>query len=152
MDKNARFFSQMIERIMLFIGLVVSSSASNAAEFRIRCPELASDAVQIVQTPAGWTQFTPSALRTDYAGVMYGPPAEKMEAKPDFTEKRKNGFISTWHFDGEFNLGKWISCSYGLSTVTLSQELPKNTTVCKISTMREHRYANPEVEISCQSK
>lgn len=134
--------------------LLAATSLASGAEYPVECPtELKTQAIQIVQTPAGWTPFTPSDVRLHGVGIMYGPPAEMRHAKPDFDKKQKNGHVVTWLFDEEDTSPKWINCGYGLGNeVTLSKELDSATASCKVSYTRKQKYAIQQVLIRCASR
>lgn len=152
MDKSAIFSLQFASRVRLFVLLFALSPVVSAAVFQLACPELDADSLRIARPPAGWMPFAAADGRASDAGIMYGAPAERMDAKPDAVARRNNELRSTWRFDDGVNLPKWVKCTYGAGGPTLSRELPADTLSCSITISRKQRQTRPGLAISCLSR
>lgn len=147
-------YSRVLRLAAALTLLFSTMAASRATEHRIECPlKLQSEFLQVVQPPAGWTAFVPTALWLHSAGPMDGPPAVMAILKENFYAKR-GGKITTkwvWASRGEtYPDGKWMACNYGdANDVILSKRIDDNTSECTVITTK-NEYGRNEVDIHCK--
>jgi hypothetical protein len=126
--------------------------ASGAGAEEIACPaRIDLDPVALRAVPDGWTASQRlTSLAVDGAFVTVGPPADRMDLKPE--SKTTGGQqVSVWRFDeAEKRKGLWLSCSYGKWLVLLSTKLTPGISQCHGVAPTVDTNGSPVMRFDCE--
>lgn len=113
--------------IVLLLGLLAADS--------VGCPKTIQVKQQIAAPVAGWNAAS-DGLPHQLAGLTFfdGRPEDKASLAPDGQTTQRNETISTWKFDK--TRPTWVMCQYSGTSVTLTKELPRGTSVCTVNYAR----------------
>ena len=117
----------------------------------IGCPKTIQVKEQLAAPVAGWTAAS-DGMPHQLAGLTFfdGKPEENASLAPDAEKTQRDHTISTWTF------GKtrptWVMCHYSGTSVTLTRELPRNTSTCVVTYARGVTIAGlPVIEsVTCK--
>ena len=114
--------------IVFLIGLL-------AATDPVGCPKTIQVKEQLAAPVAGWTAAS-DGMPHQLAGLTFfdGKPEEKASLAPDGQTTQRNETVSTWKFDK--TRPTWVMCQYSGTSVTLTRELPRNTSMCMVTYAR----------------
>lgn len=122
-----------------------------AAADPIGCPKTIQVKEQLAAPVVGWTAAS-DGLPHLLAGLTFfdGKPEEKASLAPDWESSQRNQTISTWKFDK--TRPTWVMCQYSGTSVTLTRQLPRNTSMCAVAYSRDMIIAGlPAInEVDCK--
>jgi len=106
-----------------------------AATDPIGCPKTIQVKEQLAAPVAGWTAAS-DGMPHQLAGLTFfdGKPEEHASLAPDGTITQRNETVSTWKFDK--TRPAWVMCGYSGTSVTLTRELPRGTSICTVTYAR----------------
>ena len=108
------------------ITLTVAVTTLSAADV-VRCPPAIQVRQQLAAPVRGWTAST-DAAPIQLSGLTFfeGRPEDQASLAPD---ERKG--IATWTFGSGQSI--WVMCHYSGTSVTLTRQLPPNTSKCEVT-------------------
>ena len=117
----------------------------------VGCPKTIQVKQQLAVPVAGWMAAS-DGMPHQLAGLTFfdGKPEEKASLAPDGEAAQRNQTISTWKFDK--TRPTWVMCRYSGTSVTLTRELPRGTSMCKVAYSRDMTIAGlPAInEVDCK--
>ena len=138
-----------IIRIKFSLYLILFSQLVFASDMTIDCPsEIPIEHIQINASNDAWVQRIKSPMPLTSAGFMQAPPEKMAYLKPTSTIERKNSTAVIWKFEGEYPMGKWLTCEYANGVVSKSKEIDKNLTECVV--MYDKKSKHRTVTLSCK--
>jgi hypothetical protein len=121
-----------------------------AANQVIECPaQMPIKNIQINDGVDSWIQQIKSPMPLTGAGFMQAPPEKMAYLKPSSTNDSKNRTTVIWKFEGDYPLGKWLTCDYSDGVGSMSKEIDRNVTECVV-TYAKNKDKNRHVSVSCQ--
>ena len=110
------------------------TTSAATAEAPIECPPALSEkSISVTSPNSSWRPYVPYAMKLTGAGFMAGAPETLTELKPSFIKESKLRTVAQWNFVGTYPDGKWLSCSYGGGTITLSKTIDVDTKSCEVT-------------------
>lgn len=129
-----------------FILVTHQSLASNPG---IDCPtQLPIENIKIDAATESWVTRIKSPMPLTAAGFMQASPEKMAYLKPSSTKNQKNGTTVIWKFEGEYPLGKWLTCDYANGLVSISKEIDKTVEECSV--IYEKKNKKSLVAVSCK--
>ena len=131
---------------------MLATPSANAAGSALACPpSITTKAVVLDGAPAEWqTTQTPSTLALVSAGFSDGPPEQMAFLKPTKTSSKGSVHQAHWQFEGAYPQGAWLVCEYEGRVVSLSQQVPSQTSRCTVSYTRKRDKQMKLTRIECE--
>ena len=138
-------------RVATILCILSLANQSCAAEQILVCPsKIDASHVKLTYAEDGWTPFVESHLRLTSVSFMDGPPEKIGHLKPLTTSKYKKNDSDTFTFEGNFPNGKWLSCLYDGTQISLSKKIDDALRVCVVTQFKEKKYGRNSFEINCK--
>lgn len=122
-----------------------------AAADPVGCPMTIQVTEQLAAPVAGWTAASDGMPHLLASLTFFdGKPEEKASLAPDTHLTYRSSSVSIWKFAQA--RPTWVMCQYSGTSVTLTRELPRNTSICMVSYARGVTIAGlPVIEsVSCK--
>ncbi len=141
-------------KMVIFAIFNAASAEAIAAPFGVECPtEIAQHAVQLPDTPGGWTPFVASPIYLHSAG-MAGASPEKLVALVGHSKGRPGKsaeWSTTYTLEGPYPDGKWMECGYGeFNQIILSKRLKDDTQECTVTYRKGEKAGQNHLKIVCR--
>ncbi len=135
-----------IDLLAVFVFLTTPVFAST--EINFECPlHVVASSANVTDVLAPWKlNSRTEKIKVKSADFSDGPPAEMAILKPYDVKEKKGGSVVTWKFEGDYPQGKWLSCGYVGNLISLSQELPKRVSECKITYGHDKKWGGIKIE------
>ena len=144
-----RTFISPMSRLTFSFCLLLIARMAFASDTSIECPsEIPIEHIQISASTDAWVQRIKSPMPLTSAGFMQAPPEKMAYLKPSSTIERKNSTAVIWKFEGDYPLGKWLTCEYANGVVSKSKEIDKNLTECVVT--YDKKSKNHAITLSCK--
>jgi hypothetical protein len=153
MKHTKRFASIALIQLRTATAVVATTVTLDAfaADQILTCPEKIDGAhVKLIYAEDGWTPFVESHLRLTGISFMDGAPEKIGHLKPFTTSKYKKNDSDTWKFEGDFPEGKWLSCLYDGTQISLSKRIDDRLSECSATRFKEKKFGTTIFEIRCK--
>ena len=144
-----RAFILPVIRLTISLSLILIARLAFASDMSVACPpEIPIEHIQISTGTDAWVQRIKSPMPLTSVGFMQAPPEKMAYLKPSSTIERKNSTSVIWKFEGDYPLGKWMTCDYANGVVSKSKEIDKNLTECVVT--YDKKSQNRTITLSCK--
>lgn len=130
------------------IGLALCPTMAIGADNSTPCPLTMPAEAITVHAPHGWTGATPSFLRLNRGGLMFGPPAKMAYLVPDKSKSTPTKTVLTFSFDEGDE--KWLYCTYS-DAVQLARRLPDAATECTVTSVKNTYGGFDQMSAKCNN-
>ena len=146
--KHAKRFASIA---LTLLGAASFTLHAYGAEQMLTCPEkIDGSHVKLSYAEDGWTPYVESHLRLTGISFMDGAPEKIGHLKPTTTTKYKKNDSDTWKFEGDFPEGKWLSCRYDGTQISLSKRIDDKLSECTATQFKEKKFGATTFEIRCK--
>lgn len=144
-----RTFTFSTIRMVFSWYLMLITHQSFASNLGIECPaQIPIEHIQIGGSTEAWIPQIRSPMPLTGAGFMQAPPEKMAYLKPTSTKDQKNSTTVIWKFEGDYPLGKWLTCDYANGAVSMSKEIDKTVTECAVT--YEKKNKNRLITVNCK--